>query len=104
MGEILHPCHLLCQETRLPDLTCHPGPHRFPSPALLTHWDQGLATYPWEPITRCVWKEWAPAGWTGEHRRKQPSDERCGRVPTPEPRNASSPQALLQLSIKQMQT
>lgn len=34
MGEILHPCHPLCPETRLPDLTCHPGPHLpLPSPA-----------------------------------------------------------------------
>lgn len=90
-------------KTPRPHLSSWASPLPLPRPCSLAG-IKAWVTYTWEPITRCVWEEWAPAGRTGKHRKKQSSDERCRLVPTPEPRNASSPQALPQLSVKQMQT
>lgn len=105
MGEILHPCHPLCQETRLPDLTCHPGPHHFPSPSpahslgprpgLHTLGSQLQGTF--GKSGHLLVGRVSTGG-------SSPMMSDAGRAPTPEPRNASSPQAFLQLSKKQMQT
>lgn len=64
-------------KTPRPHLSSWASPLPLPQPCSLTG-IKAWATYSWEPITRCVWEEWAPAGWTGEHRRKQPSDEQRG--------------------------
>ena len=64
-------------KTPRPHLSSWASPLPLPQPCSLTG-TKAWATYSWEPITRYVWEEWAPAGRTGEHRRKQPNDERRG--------------------------